>query len=88
MDSEKSLVLIPAFQEAKFIGRVLEMLKPLDSRPEYSLLVVDDGSTDGTGDIVREHGIRVLTHKTNTGKTSALKDGFKVAEGEGFTFLV
>ena len=46
-------VIIPALNEAGKIGRVLDKL-PRDGR--FEAIVVDDGSTDGTGDEARAHG--------------------------------
>lgn len=46
------------------------------SAPEVPVTVVDDGSTDGTGEIAGRHADRVLRHDTNKGKGAALKTGF------------
>ena len=49
--------LIPAYQASSTLGAVLADLRTQD--PEGALLVVDDGSTDGTGDVARAAGVDV-----------------------------
>lgn len=70
--------LIPAWNERARIGAVLAAVKdhPLVAR----VLVVDDGSTDGTGDLVRELGVELLTSPGNLGKTGALALGLRAVE--------
>lgn len=51
--------IIAAYNEAEFIGQCLESLRN-QSHPSYEVLVVDDGSTDATPEIVREFGVQVL----------------------------
>lgn len=53
-----------------------------------ALLVVDDGSTDGTGDIARAAGVDVVTHATNRGKGVALRTGFAWLAERGFDTAV
>jgi glycosyltransferase involved in cell wall biosynthesis len=67
--------LIPAYQAARHLAGVLERLAALERRPE--VLVVDDGSTDGTGDVARAAGVRLLTFPENRGKGNALLAGFQ-----------
>lgn len=75
-------VLVPAFNEKKGILAVLDALKnivkELDGPSE--IIVVDDGSTDGTAEILRDMaGIRVITHQRNLGYGAALKTGIRQA---------
>lgn len=70
-------VVVPALNEAGKIGRVLDRI-PRDGR--FEAIVVDDGSTDGTGDEARAHGAAVvLRHDSPGGKGTAIRDGW--AEG-------
>lgn len=78
--------LIPAYQAARSLRQVLSELRALD--PEGSLVVVDDGSTDGTGDIGRELGVDVVTHEANRGKGVALRTGFAWLRERGFETAV
>jgi dolichol-phosphate mannosyltransferase len=68
-------VVIPALNEAGKIGRVLDKL-PKDGR--FEAIVVDDGSTDGTGDEALAHGAAVvIRHEVRGGVGAAIRDGWK-----------
>ncbi len=70
-------VIIPALNEAGKIGRVLDKM-PRDGR--FEAIVVDDGSTDGTGDEARAHGAAVVVrHDQRGGVGAAIRDGFATA---------
>ncbi len=69
--------IVPAFNEVKGIGRVISTLKQVPSITE--IIVVDDGSTDGTGQIANQYvaidpRIRILRHEKNLGKGQAVFD--------------
>lgn len=78
--------LIPAYQAAGSLQQVLEGLRAQDS--EGALVVVDDGSTDGTGDVARAMGVDVVTHEVNRGKGVALRSGFSWLRERGFETAV
>ena len=65
-------VIIPALNAAKTLGPIVAEAK------EYveKVVVVDDGSSDGTGDVARQNGAIVIRHDVNRGKGGALKSGF------------
>lgn len=69
------IAVIPAYNESAFIKRVIE------ETSEYvdKVIVVDDGSIDETGKIVKETNAILVEHKSNKGKGEALKTGFKTA---------
>jgi dolichol-phosphate mannosyltransferase len=78
-------VVIPALNEAGKIGRVLDKL-PRDGR--FEAIVVDDGSTDGTGDEARAHGAAlVLRHEQRGGVGAAIRDGWKEGLRRGRPYL-
>ena len=77
------LVAIPAYNEALTIGSVV-----LLSKKYGDVLVVDDGSTDGTYDIARFSGAHVVKHPKNMGKGRALKTAFEYAIGRGYDIVV
>jgi glycosyltransferase involved in cell wall biosynthesis len=76
--------LIPAYNEARTIAEVLELIAALDL--DYEAIVVDDGSTDATADIVashvESHGRVRLLRKPNGGKGSALRHGIPHCRGD------
>lgn len=64
-------ILVPAYNEAATIDRVLTSLRGLPI--DHEVIVVDDGSDDGTADIVRGHPeVRLLCHASNQGKGAAI----------------
>jgi dolichol-phosphate mannosyltransferase len=70
-------VAIPALNEAGKIGRVLDKM-PDD--PRFESIVIDDGSTDGTGDEARSHGAGlVIRHERPGGVGAAIRDGWLAA---------
>jgi len=77
-------VVIPVYNEAKWIEPLIR--KVLDSPVEKEVVIVDDGSTDGTRDILarlqREWPIRVILQPRNQGKGAAGRAGFTVASGD------
>lgn len=78
-------VLVPAFREEQGIGRTLEALHHLDY-PTYEVLVVDDGSPDGTAAVARSHvdrdaRFRLLVKTTNEGKALAMNDAMPLVRG-------
>lgn len=85
----RTSILIPAYDEAATIGQVVaatrRVQQSLGSNSE--LLVIDDGSRDGTGRIAAEAGARVITHPYNRGKGAALKTGIRAARGDTIVVL-
>lgn len=77
-------VIVPAYNEAHGIGPVLKELDQTLKASDlaYEIIVVDDGSTDGTADIIQQSGQRVVRHSVNQGYGAALKTGLRVAQGE------
>ena len=75
-------IVIPALNEAASIGAVLERLNELRAALPARVIVVDDGSDDGTGDIARAAGAEVISHRRNKGYGAALKSGIRAADTE------
>ena len=84
ISKENTLVIVPAFNEAGTISDVLTELKSFN----YQVLVVSDGSSDGTSDISRSMGIRVLDLPLNLGVGGALRAGFRFAVKEKYSAIV
>ncbi|MCA6213936.1 MAG: poly-beta,6-N-acetyl-D-glucosamine synthase [Thermococcaceae archaeon] len=79
----KVSIVIPAHNEAINIGRLLESIQYQDYPFEcYEIIVVDDGSVDGTGEIAMRYGAKVIRHEKNVGKAKALEEGIKAAKGD------
>jgi len=78
-------VIIPAFNEAESIGPVLAALRA--AAPWQEILVVDDGSSDGTAERARAAGARVIVHPYNKGNGAAVKSGIRRAAAEFILIL-
>jgi glycosyltransferase involved in cell wall biosynthesis len=75
-------IVIPAYNEEQGIGPTLDELHRVMRQEglDYEIIVVDDGSTDRTADVVRQHDdVLLLQHHTNRGYGSALKTGIRRA---------
>ncbi|MFZ5390811.1 MAG: glycosyltransferase family 2 protein [Patescibacteria group bacterium] len=77
-------IVIPAYNESQSIARVIEGLKPYAAR----IIVVDDGSVDGTADQALLAGALVLRHVINRGYGAALKTGSDWAVNQGATTIL
>ena len=78
-------IVMPAFNESNRITRVVR--EALKSRYSPEVLVVDDGSTDGTAEAARAAGAKVYRHNCNRGKGAAVRSGVKHSKGEVLLFL-
>lgn len=84
-------IIIPAFNEKESLPILLEKIReavdPLNLA--YEIIVVDDGSADGTDRILRElkpkyQQLKAVIFRKNYGKSAALSEGFKLAQGNNF----
>lgn len=78
-------VIIPARDEAQALPDCLRGV--LAAVPGCELIVVDDGSSDGTAAIAAEHGARVISHPYPKGNGAAVKTGARAATGEILVFM-
>ncbi len=76
--ADKVAVLIPAYNEAENIGFVLDRIPAEVCGRPTEVLVVDDGSRDGTGDIAATRGAAVSRHVINRGGGAALRTGYRL----------
>jgi glycosyltransferase involved in cell wall biosynthesis len=80
MDDPFVSIVVPAYNEAATIEEVLRRLGTLPFRSE--VIVVDDGSTDGTGDLASGvEGVQVIRRPRNAGKGAAVRDGIAATTG-------
>jgi len=82
---ERNLVAIPVFNEEPYVEGVLAEVR----RFCRHILVIDDGSTDGTpGLLAKQPGIQLITHLENRGYGKSLADAFAYARREGYDWVV
>jgi glycosyltransferase involved in cell wall biosynthesis len=74
--SDKIYIIIPAYNEASLIPLVL---KDLINNGYKNIIVVDDGSTDNTSDIVKNFNVDLIRHPVNMGPGAAIKTGIDYA---------
>jgi len=84
----KIAILVPAYNEAESIGVVLDQMPAEVCGVRTEILVVDDGSRDGTGDVAAEHGALVARHVTNRGGGAALRTGYRLMVESGAQIVV
>jgi dolichol-phosphate mannosyltransferase len=83
----RTLIVMPLFNERPTVARVLGEVRR--AAPDADLLVVDDGSTDGSSDILKRHtGIFVISHQENKGYGQSLIDGFVYAIENNYEAVV
>lgn len=78
----KLLIIIPAYNEAESIERVVDDLT--ENYPAYDYVVINDGSTDATGDICLRRGYHVVSQPVNLGLTAAVQTGMRYAHERGY----
>ena len=79
-----SIVVIPTYNEVESIGILLDTLKLLP----VDILVIDDGSPDGTAELCRAHGVEVISRSGKLGLGSAYRTGFTVALDRGYANVI
>ena len=82
----KLSIIIPVHNEAKFVTETLKRVYQVSLNVDKEVIVIDDGSTDGTGEILADlHGkynFTLVRHTTNLGKGMAFRTGFNIATGD------
>ena len=80
------LVAIPAYNEEATIKGVLKRVQ--EALPDFDLLVINDGSKDGTEGQLSDFGIRTVTHLCNLGYGRAIQTALKYALAQGYDALI
>ena len=83
----KLSVVIPVYNEAATISKIVDLVRSVDAGMEKEILLVDDCSRDGTREVLEKMGrynadLKVLFHEVNRGKGAALRTGFAAATGD------
>lgn len=74
-------IIIPVFNEAETLASLIEKIRAL-RLPRSEIIIVDDGSTDGSADIALNAGASVIRHPYNIGNGAAVKSGIRGARGK------
>jgi len=78
-------VIVPVFNERNTIAEILRRIRAVELPMQLEVVVVDDGSTDGTGKVLsalQDSTVRVVTHHANRGKGAAVRTGIETARGQ------
>ncbi|MBN1119239.1 MAG: glycosyltransferase family 2 protein [Bacteroidales bacterium] len=78
----KLTIIIPAFNEEEGIGETLDRLIPVAKANNFDIVVINDGSTDNTKNIVEGKDVRLINHPLNKGYGASLKTGIKAVTTE------
>jgi len=85
----KVLIIIPAYNEEKSIGNVLDgILQLRDSMSDPDILVMDDGSKDATARVALSKHVNVIKHAENHGEEGAIQTGFDYAMRHNYDYVV
>jgi len=80
-----TLIAIPVFNEYKYVDDVLDAV----GRYADDILVINDGSTDGTLDLLKKHDfVKIISHRVNRGYGQSLIDAFDFARRHNFDWLI
>jgi glycosyltransferase involved in cell wall biosynthesis len=87
---KKVCVIIPAYNESKVVGAVINDIKKTleKSNYQFEIVVINDQSTDDTSDIARQAGATVIDHLLNQGAGGATSTGLRYAEKHTFDIAV
>ncbi len=80
-------IIVPAYNEEDAIRYGLEKFIELGYHEKHELIYINDGSTDGTADIIREYPVKLYNHNVNKGYGAALKTGIRKASGDKVIIL-
>ncbi|MCX6154275.1 MAG: glycosyltransferase [Candidatus Kapabacteria bacterium] len=83
-------IIIPAYQEEKILGEMLELISPIvKNKRNYEIIISDGNSDDSTIDIARKYTDKIVIHQNNYRQTisEGRNNGAKVARGDVFVFI-
>ena len=85
-DKDELLIIIPAYNEAENIERVVNNL--IENYPQYDDVIVNDGSTDATRKICAKNNYNLLDLPINVGLSGAIRSGIRYANYHGYDYAV
>lgn len=88
MSKKEVLVIIPAYNEAANIGKVLDQLEKPEISEIADILVMNDASVDNTNWLVKARGHAVITHVFNLGYGSGIQLGYKYAVRRDYKYVI
>lgn len=88
MEQKEVLLIIPAYNEEKNIGKVMDQLAQPEIAELVDVLVMNDASSDNTIWMVKQRGYAVVTHVFNRGYGSGLQLGYKYAIRRGYRYVI
>jgi len=82
----KISVILPVYNSRNMVGRVIEAYRAIDY-PDMELIIVDDGSTDGTNNIASRYNLKII-HQEKSGLAKARNTGWRAASGDICYFTI
>ncbi len=85
-----TLIIVPAYNEASVIARTLQDLRETlkSEKINADVIVIDDGSSDGTGGVAHPYIDYLLTHRRNCGLGASITTGIEYAKREGYDYCI
>ena len=87
MNDSLTSVVVPVYNEEDAVRISLDRIRDMKLHKKYEFLYIDDGSDDGTYDIIRQYPVKVIRHTANKGYGAALKTGIRHASGAKLIFM-
>ncbi len=82
------LLILPAYNEGKNIGKVIDNLKNNNVFNKMDVLIINDGSADDTEEVVKSKGVEIISQVYNLGYGATLQTGYKYADEKGYKYLL